>query len=238
MTKYLILFGGLLCTWSCAKKEPSAITIVDIGHLDRAGIARELSIVNKYTPRVIGLDFLLTTDSLDKDIPLSEELSRTRGMIQATKLHNNDSIDITKWDSLEQYHPKFRFGNHGFSNMTITADSTIVTELPMRQHFRDDTEFSFSYSVAMQYDSYRINTKYKSGDDDFSFDKDSFEHNFKVISVKDLLDENFDKQDLTDKIVLMGAVSDRKESFYLDHRRSKRISGVVFQACIIKELLD
>jgi CHASE2 domain-containing sensor protein len=135
MTKYLILFGGLIFNLGRTQKESVTITIVDIGHLDRVGIAKELSIINKYSPRVIGLDFLLTTDSLDKDIPLTKELSRTTKMIQATKLHNNDPGDVTKWDSLEQYHPKFRFGNSGFSNMTITDDSVIVRELPMRQYY-------------------------------------------------------------------------------------------------------
>lgn len=238
MTKYLILFGGLLFSLGCSQKESVTITIVDIGHLDRVGIARELSIINKYSPRVIGLDFLLTTDSLDKDIPLAEELSRTTKMIQATKLHNNDPIDITKWDSLEQYHPKFRFGNSGFTNMTITDDSVIVRELPMRQYYRDDTEFALSYLIASHYDSDKINSKYKNGDNDFSFDKGAFGRYFKVISVKDLLTENFDKKDLTDKIVLMGHVSDTEDSFYLDDSRTKRISGVEFHACIIKEILD
>jgi len=238
MTKYLIIFGGLIFSLGCTKEEPVTITIVDIGHLDRVEIAKELSIVNKYSPRVIGLDFLLTTDSLDKDIPLAEELSRTTKMIQATKLHNNDPRDVTKWDSLEQYHPKFRFGNSGFTNMTITDDSVIVRELPMRQYYRDDTEFALSYLIASHYDSDKINSKYKNGDNDFSFDKDAFGRYFKVISAKDLLTENFDKKDLIDKIVLMGVISDKEDSFYLDDSRTKRISGVEFQACIIKEILD
>ena len=238
MTKYLTLLVGLISNLSCIEKESFPITIVDIGHLDRNGIAKQLSIINKYSPRVIGLNFLLTYDSLDKDIPLSNELSRTKNMIQATKLHNNDPFEITKWDSLEQYHPKFRFGKHGFSNMTITDDSVIVRELPMRQYYKNETEFAFSYLIAMQYNFDKVNYKYKNGDNDFSFSKNSFGRYFKVISVNDLLTENFDKKDLTDKIVLMGHVSDTEDSFYLDDKRTRRISGVEFQACLIKEILD
>ncbi|MFM7852864.1 MAG: hypothetical protein ACKO96_13340, partial [Flammeovirgaceae bacterium] len=145
MKNYLILLVGLIFSLGCSQKEPVTITIVDIGHLDRVGIAKELSIINKYSPRVIGLDFLLNTDSLDKDIPLSEELERTPRMIQATKLHNNDPYEITKWDSLEMYHSKFRFGKQGFSNITVTEDFVIVRELPMRQYYKADTEFAFSY---------------------------------------------------------------------------------------------
>jgi CHASE2 domain-containing sensor protein len=236
MTKYLLIVG-LIFSLGC-KDEESVITIVDIGHLDRVGIAKELTIINKYSPKVIGLDFLLTTDSLDKDIPLSEELSKTKNLVQASKLHNNDQEQITNWDSLERYHPKFRFGSHGFSNITITDDFVFVRELPMRQYYRTDTEFAFSYLIANEYDSRRVNPKYKNGDNDFSFDKNSIGRYFKVISVKDLMTGNFDKKDLTDKIVLMGHVSDTEDSFYLDDKKTKRISGVEIQASIIKEILD
>jgi CHASE2 domain-containing sensor protein len=236
MTKYLLIFGLLI--GSGCKSDKSVITIVDIGHLDRIGIAKELSIINKYSPKVVGLDFLLTTDSLYKDIPLSEELSKTRNMVQASKLHNNDLVQTSRWDSLERYHPKFRFGRHGFANMTITDDSIIVRELPMRQYYKIETELAFDYLIASEYDSHRINPKYKNNDMDFTFNKNSFGHYFKVISVKDLMTENFDKRDLADKIVLMGHVSDKEDSFYLDEKRTKKISGVEIHASIIRELLD
>ncbi|RAV98074.1 CHASE2 domain-containing protein [Pseudochryseolinea flava] len=237
MTKYLILFSGLIFSLGCKQKE-SIITIVDIGHLDRIGIAKELNIINKYSPRVIGLDFLLTTDSLDKDILLSEELSKTKNMVQACKLHDSNLMQTTRWDSLETYHQKFRYGKHGFSNITATKDCVLVRELPMRQYYRDDTEFAFSYLIASEYDSRKVKQQYKNGDNDFYFSKNSIERQFKIISVSDLMAENFDKMDLTDKIVLMGHVSDREDSFYIDDERTKRISGVEIHACIIEEVLD
>lgn len=235
MTKYLLI-TGLIISLSC-KDEESVITIVDIGHLDRRGIAKELNIINKCHPKVIGLVFLLTVDSLDNDIPLSDELSKTENIVQASKLHDNQTTDITKWDSLERYHPKFRFGNHGFTNLTITDDSVVVRELPMRQYYRNDTEFSFSYLVASKYNAQLINSKYKNDDRDFSFDKNSIGHYFKVISPQALMTGNFDKNDLTDKIVLIGYVGGMEDSYYLDDKRTKRISGVEIQASIIREIL-
>lgn len=213
------------------------ITIVDIGYLDRTGIAKELRIINKYSPRVIGLDFYLSTDSLEKDYQLMEAISMTKNLVQITGLYNNDSEDITKWDSLEQYHKKFRFGTHGFSNITITDDSVIVQELAMRQYYRDETEFALSYQVAHAYDSNRIIPKYKKGYGDFSFSRKSFGSYFKVLSIEDIMTENFDERDLTDKIVLMGHISNLN-SFYLDEKRTKRISGTEIQANIIREIID
>jgi CHASE2 domain-containing sensor protein len=237
MTKYLLVLGGLIFSLGCKEKE-AIITIVNIGHLDRNGIAKELRIINKYGPKVVGLDFLLTTDSLEKDILLSKELARTKNIVQATKLHNNHPFYTNRWDSLERYHPKFRFGLEGFSNHAITDDSIIVRDLPMRQVYRNEIEFTFSYIVASQYDFSKIVSAFKNGDEDFTFDRKTFGHYFKVISVEDLMAENFDGKDITDKIVLMGHVSGKEDSYYLDDNKTKRLSGVEFHACIIKKILE
>lgn len=239
MTKY-VLFLSIILIGGCSQKEkePIQITIIDIGYIDRTALAKQLSIINKYNPRVIGLDFLLTTDSLDKDIPLAEELARTENMVQATMLHNNHPTDFTQWDSVEQYHPKFRFGKQGFVNISITDDSVIVRELPMRQYSYENIEFAFSYSVALQYSFGDVNAKYHRSDNDLFFEEDIFDYSYKIISAQDLLAENFDPKDLTDQIVLMGLLGDKQYSFYTDDSRKMRMSGVEFQACLIGEILN
>jgi CHASE2 domain-containing sensor protein len=236
MTKHLLIILGLIISISCKDRE-SVITIVDIGHLDRNGIAKELNIINKYSPKVIGLNFLLTTDSLNKDVLLSEELSKTKNLVESSKLHNANENIITQWDSLERYHPKFRFGTYGFSNMTITDDSVIVSELPMRQYYKDEHIYAFSYAVAKMYDERLIDPKYKNNDRDFIFESDAIRHVFKVISVKDLLAGNFDKKDLSGKIVLMGYMGGDEDSFYLNENRTQRINGVEIQASFINAIM-
>lgn len=237
MTKYLIIIIGLITSLGCKDKD-SVITIVDIGHLDRKGIAQQLTIINRYSPKVVGLDFLLTTDSLLKDISLSEALSKTKNLVESSKLHNNDEVRTNKWDSLERYHPKFRFNNHGFSNITISDDSVIVSELPMRQYYRNEPVYAFSYMVAKMYNDGDINPRYANSDQDIDFAKGTIGRHFKIISINDLMTENFDKKDLTGKIVLMGHVSGNEDSFYLDEERTKRISGVEIQASFINTILN
>jgi CHASE2 domain-containing sensor protein len=235
MIKYVITIIGLISSLSC-KENDSLITIVDIGHLDRVRIAKQLSIIKKYSPKVIGLDFLLTTDSLDKDILLAKEISKLKNIIQSSTLH--EFIEpLNYWDRLELYHPKFQNGKFGFSNITITDDSVFVPELPMRQYYKERTIHSLSYVIAEN--SFGVKTKYKQNDDkDFYFDRNLIGKHFKVISVEDLLTEMFNKNDLNDKIVLMGHVSDNENSFYLDKKRTKRVSGVEIQASIIRQLLE
>ena len=235
MTRYLLIIIGLISSLSC-KQNDSVSTIVDIGRLDRIGIARQLSIIQKYSPKVIGLDLLLTTDSLDKDILLAKEILRSKNIVQASTLH--EFIEQQNyWDSLELFHEKFQNDNFGFSNITITADSVFVHELPMIQYYRQKTIYSLSYVVANN--SFGVKQKYKqNGDKDFYFDKTSIGRQFKIISVNDLLTGKFDKKDLKDKIVLLGHVSDKEDSFYLDDRRTKRISGVEIHASIIRQLIE
>jgi CHASE2 domain-containing sensor protein len=236
MKKYLLILVGFVLSFGCKEKE-SVITIVNIEHLDRSGIAKQLKIIDQYAPKVIGLDFLLTTDSLNKDTLLSKVISNSKNMVQASRLHNYDER-LNRWDSIEKYHPKFRFGDYAFSNITTTDDSVFVRELPMRQYYRNETVFAFSYLIASNYDSRRVNEKYKNGDKDFYFDKSSFERHFKLISVKDLMTGNFDKNDLKDKIVLLGHVGDNEDMFYLDDKGKGRISGVEIHASIIEQIIN
>src|SRR5258705_6339437 len=104
MNKTFLILAGLIFRLSCKVKE-SAITIVDIGHLDRDGIAKQLNIINKYSPKVIALDFMLTTDSLDKDRLLVEAIARVKNLVQSSILHNYNKTSDS-WDSLEVYHSK------------------------------------------------------------------------------------------------------------------------------------
>lgn len=237
MIKHLIIILGLISCLGC-RDNNSIITIVDIGHLDRKGIAQELAIINKYSPKVIGLAFLLTTDSLLKDSSLSLALSKTRNLVESSTLHNNDEVMIHNWDSLEMYHIKFRFGNHGFSNITITDDSVIVAELPMRQYYQNEPIHAFSYMVAKMYNEELIGSRYRNYDQDIAFSRGTIGRHFKIISAKDLLAENFSRNDLADKIVLMGHASGREDSFYLSRRTAERISGVEIQASFIMAILN
>jgi CHASE2 domain-containing sensor protein len=235
--KKLLSIMCLVVAFGCVHDEESFITIVDIGHLDRGGLAKELVIINKYSPKVIGLDFLLTTDSLDKDIALVRAISEAGNLIQASRLHNNDPNEITRWDSLQLYHPKFRAGKHGYSNFTAD-DSVIFYELPVRQYYKAETELAFSYLVASEYNSDRINPLYKDDDRDFAFARSFLRRDFKIISINDLMTGNFDKKDIAGRIVLMGNVSDTEDSYYVDEGKSERIAGVEIHASIISQILD
>src|SRR5688572_11114887 len=134
MNRILIIIVGLVFGLSCREQE-SVFTIVNIGKLDRVGIAQQLQIINKYSPKVVALDFMLTTDSLDKDKLLAKELLKVKSLVQSTILHRYIE-PLNRWDSLETFHSKFAVSTRGFSNITVT-DSVLVQELPMVQYYRN-----------------------------------------------------------------------------------------------------
>lgn len=226
----------LLCIilfFCCAPEKESPITIVDFGHHSRATVGRGLQIVNKSSPKVIGMYVYYTQDSLYRDTTLEKAIRNAQNIVLLSGLHRDAGH---YWDSLELSHPKFRFGERGFCNFTITEDSVFVPEIPMRQKYRDETEFAFSYIVANKFSPQGVHSEYTSGYADFTFSRRHFRKKFKVISLDSVLNGRFDPKDFIGKIVLFGTTVD--DTFYLNEDRVDKISGVEIQACLIEQILD
>lgn len=236
MTKiFPLIIIGLLITLGCVNKSDPIITIVNIGHSNRVELGKQLGIIKKYSPKIIALDFYLVPDSLDKDAILVKELETIKNTVQIVGLHDLYEPDYI-WDSLEVSHPKFKIANHGFANFT-TEDSILINELPMTQSFKSRQIYCFSYVVAQN--SFGVKDKFKNtGDRELKLNLDRLGKNYKLISAYELSSGKFKKQDLKDKIVIMGYVGEKEDYFYLDKGKTKKINGVEVHAAIIEELIN
>lgn len=126
--------------------------------------------------------------------------------------------------------------NYGFANIT-TEDSVFVRELPMQQLFRERTVYAFSYVIAQN--SFGVKPKYQdTGNKDLELSLNGLGKNYKLITRQDLATGNFKKEDLNDKIVLLGYIGSKQDFFYLDKKKRKRINGVEIQAAIIDEIVE
>jgi hypothetical protein len=230
---YLIII--LIIGFGCSIKESDTITIINIGHANRIGIANQLKIINQSSPRVIGLDILLVKDSLDIDVSLSNEIKRCKSLVVGFNLQNEFFNHM--WDSLEMNHPKFNHWVGGYLNLSTTDDDVLIKELPLRQYYKDSIVCAFSYTVAYLYDLSKVNSEYKKGFYYQSFSDNVFNRKFKVINANELLSNNFNKNDLKDKIVLMGYIGKDEDYYYLDEDKSIGINGVEVHASIIEQLL-
>jgi len=107
------------------------VAIVNIGNLDRAGIANEIRSIIRYKPAVIGFDVLFSTpkDTL-LDFQLAAALAEAKEngikVVLAEKLLQSDSLknlDTDKQDSIEHPIDLFRqFAYEGFVNLDTDAE--------------------------------------------------------------------------------------------------------------------
>ncbi len=126
------------------------IILVNIGDLNRKGIAKQIEIINKYEPLAIGIDaFFKDEKSKQLDIPLMKSLSLTQNLILVSDLRD---IDVTKsgFDTLHTSHRKFnKFAETGFANFVINkGDFRTVRTFSPKEYVRDSLELSFPVKMA------------------------------------------------------------------------------------------
>jgi CHASE2 domain-containing sensor protein len=127
--------------FSQLREEPpfeERLVIVNFGRLDRAGIAEQINIINKYKPRVIGIDTFFGTekDSLG-DAILEDALSKVENLVLGTKyIHPGDSDD-PYWYGMEHSHPRFaRHAVEAHVNLSAEIAGTTQEEFKtVRQFF-------------------------------------------------------------------------------------------------------
>ncbi|MBO9700205.1 MAG: CHASE2 domain-containing protein [Sporocytophaga sp.] len=99
-----------------SEKADTNIVIVNIGDLDRAGIAEMVNKINAFHPRVIGIDaFFRKPKDKDGDSLLANAFSKVKNLVLVSKV---SKCDGNICDSLETSHPMFcQFAETGMSNM-------------------------------------------------------------------------------------------------------------------------
>jgi hypothetical protein len=92
------------------------IVLVNIGNLDRAGIAEMVNKINTFNPRVIGIDaFFRKPKDREGDSLLADAFSKVKNLVLVSKVSKCDGKIC---DSLETSHPMFcQYAETGMSNM-------------------------------------------------------------------------------------------------------------------------
>lgn len=94
------------------------ITVVNIGNLDRAGIAAMINIINQHKPKVIGLDVQLefASDST-QDAMLADAFSKVDNLVMVSELRPNPNPKIKKIDHIKTNYNLFTQHAHtAFAN--------------------------------------------------------------------------------------------------------------------------
>ena len=98
------------------------VVLVNIGGLNREGIAKQIEILNRYQPKAIGIDaFFRNLKDPVGDSLLSQALSKTRNLVMVSKL-NQYNAKTDRFDTLETSHPIFtQYGESAFANLITSA---------------------------------------------------------------------------------------------------------------------
>jgi CHASE2 domain-containing sensor protein len=220
---------------ACSKEAPHIITIVDIGNNPRPEIGRQIEKIRQFNPRIIGMDFHLVPDSTWKDSTIVNALNKSVNTVQVVTLHNYFEV-FDAWDSLEYSHPKFKVSDRGFANL-VSQDSVFVPELPLKQMFRTEPVYAFSYVVAKN--SYGVKPRFSDSLDYFlRFKTDSLGLNYNLISAEDFSKGNYSAEYFKDKIVLLGYMGESEDYHYADPDKKRKVKGVEIHAALIGQMIN
>jgi CHASE2 domain-containing sensor protein len=156
-------------------KVDERIVVVNLGELSRREVAAQLYIINRYKPRVIGIDSYFNCEGRLRDLENCPALEDTLGnvllanaieeagnvvlvskLLQTTKKANDpEAIDI--YDSLEFSDLNFSmYSKHGFANLVTNADyqedvKQCRSFVP-RYEVNGEDHLAFAVQLCMQYD--------------------------------------------------------------------------------------
>ncbi len=188
------------------------IVIVNIGELDRADIAQQITILNKYKPRVIGVDIIFSKlIEPEQDSLLAMAFAQTENLVLGTKLlkPNLNKDNVLIWDSLKTSFPMFNkhADRNGFANTISTGNSQFETwrEAAIQEKTKNGkTEFCFAAEILEFYDPKAAKImKTRNNDYEIINYRGNLEK-FTILETDDVLEEKFDGSIIAGKIILLG----------------------------------
>ncbi|NVO04162.1 MAG: CHASE2 domain-containing protein, partial [Bacteroidetes bacterium] len=139
--------------FSKIKEPPPAdtnIVLVNIGNLSRNEIAKEVEIINKYEPKVIGIDaFFKKPKDESIDSSLESAFSKVKNLVLVSKLIYNQ--ETNQFDTLQTSLPRFnKYAKNGYANFITgenNASDLTTREFYPRANVSDSTENIFAAEI-------------------------------------------------------------------------------------------
>jgi CHASE2 domain-containing sensor protein len=218
------------------------IVLVNIGTLDRAGIAAEIEIINKYNPKVIGIDAFFRKpkhspdplkDSLliEGDSALARAFKKVKYLVLGCELHENAEQGII--DSVSMSHPMFTPNSHtAYLDMISEGKNTFKTARHcfLKQKVGDSVILSFPSLMAKVYRPESIKKLDKRANETETINyignvntvtKDGTPNSkitFTALDVEQVLSEQFEPDVFKDKVVIMGFMGPNFDTYSTEDR--------------------
>jgi CHASE2 domain-containing sensor protein len=207
-------------------KADTNIVLVNIGRLDRAGIAEEIKIINRFKPKVIGIDAAFRfPKSLESDTALAQALAGVNNLVLVSGIHQFNE-ETRQYDTLETSHPMFnRHGVTGFANLIVESDDYYKScrSFSPKEKVRGQTELAFPVKVAQVYQPTVVKPFLER---DNTYEHINYRGNFTsgsfyALDVADIFDPDMEESLqmlVKDKIVLMGFMGENFQSRTLEDK--------------------
>ena len=254
--------------FSQLREDPIAdedLVIVNIGELNREGIAHQIEILSKYNPKAIGLDVLLDEPkSWESDSVLMRVFQETPNLIVGEKL-----VDLNE-EGTEFTHvlrPEDRLADHvdfGFVNLITDArvqhDLKVCREFTPQQPVNGETHYAFPVRLAMAIDSAKTQRFLDRGNEVeiinykgnvINFVTANPRMKYFTLDVYDVFDENFTPDLIEGKVVIMCTMGKflgdvlTREDFYFTPMNERYVGkaehdmfGGIIHANIISQIID
>jgi CHASE2 domain-containing sensor protein len=228
------------------------IILVNIGHLNRSQIARQLEVIKEQDPKVVGFDgFFIQKRDPEMDSILREALQKPPGVVMACFLAGrNEESGI--FDSLETSNPYFTGPAKAFVNLggTDPLTSTVRTFSPS-EIFHNDTLYALGVELVRRYCPEAAEKLFSRDNTREIINYKSNRNGFIAYDVDALFDTIQDFSVMKNKIVLMGYMgesfaspTDMEDIYYtpmnpeIAGRSRPDMYGVVIHANIASMILS
>ncbi|MDW7695352.1 CHASE2 domain-containing protein [Flammeovirgaceae bacterium SG7u.111] len=240
-------------------KYDENIVLVNIGGADRGrrSIAAQIAILNKYEPKVIGIDakfFTLKDEDPIGDFMLAQSIKDAKNFVMGSEFRVLSDTSST-WDTLIV--PPVQFAQYAHTAHVNTGniefdDFVTWRDIPVKEKTRAGVEeVCFAAKIAELYDKEVAEEFMARGND---IENIYFKGNldkYQKLDVEDVLDENFTSETIKGKIILMGYLGDGYTDYHFDEdkfytplnekmvgRGVPDMFGVVVHANIVSMILD
>ena len=129
------------------QKVEENVVLVNIGNLDRGGVAELINVLNQYEPKTIGIDAFFRAPKEGQpelDSALSQAFSRTKNLVLVSELIENDSTGEV--DTVKYSNPMFmQYAQPGFADMIAQGKHSLNTarDCIPKEVVKNDTLLSF-----------------------------------------------------------------------------------------------
>lgn len=205
------------------------IFLVDIGHSKRNEIAEIINLVNFWQPRVVGVDVLFAA-TLPDDSLLLTALNETERLILPVGLEETPDGDFEIADT-HFFYPEGK-ATYAASNLPAKFEGATIREFATDYPLKGgDSILSFPKAIAKAYDPQSLSLLNQRNNKYETIDYPS--HDYVTLTQDEIAEAG---QMLTDKIVLIGSISDGSDmhSTPVNHY----MSGLSIHAASVSTILN